>query len=68
MPADGRVYRIDVYGEGLTAAAKQLLLNVKFDDPSRSVTSSLRLPDGESSKAVSKSGGEDDPVPRHQTS
>lgn len=58
VPVDGRVYQINVYGEGLDAADKDLLSSVAFDPPSRSV-SSLGLPDGESSAAFVQEGSDD---------
>jgi Peptidase family M23 len=44
VPVGGRVYQINVYGETLGAEARKVLSSLRFDTPSRSV-SSLGLPD-----------------------
>ena len=51
VPVDGRVYQVNVYGEG--AAPER-----RVRSPSRSVAS-LRLPDGESSAAFARGGDEE---------
>jgi Peptidase family M23 len=50
-----RVYLIDVYGEELEAEAQELLSAVRFEPPSRSV-SSLGLPDANAPEALYASG------------
>ena len=56
VPVKGRVYKINVYaddptGRGLDARSKELLSGVRFEPPSRSV-SSLDLPDANSPEAL----------------
>lgn len=45
VPVDGRVYQLNAYGTELDAADVELLSNVKFKEPSRSVHA-LKLGDG----------------------
>lgn len=56
VPVNGRVYRINVYaddpaGPGLDAVGKELLADVRFEPPTRSV-GSLDLPDANSPEAL----------------
>ena len=59
VPVNGRVYKINVYaddpsGRGLDARSKELLSDVRFEPPSRSV-GSLDLPDANSPEALTPS-------------
>ena len=51
----GRVYQINVYGEGLDADARGLLSNLRVEPPSRSVDS-LGLPDAAASESYYGAG------------
>ena len=56
VPVNGRVYKINVYaddpaGRGLDARSKELLADVRFEPPTRSV-GSLDLPDANSPQAL----------------
>ncbi|MBA2512330.1 MAG: M23 family metallopeptidase [Rubrobacter sp.] len=51
VPVNGRVYLIDVYGDELGAEGKDLLSALRFEPPTRSV-SSLGLPSANSPKAL----------------
>lgn len=51
VPVNGRVYLIDVYGEELGEDGEELLRSVRFEPPSRSV-SSLGLPDANAPEAL----------------
>jgi peptidase M23-like protein len=56
VPAGGRIYKINVYaddpaGRGLDARSKELLADVRFEQPTRSV-SSLDVPDANSPEAL----------------
>ena len=51
VPVNGRVYLIDVYGEGLDEDGRELLSTLRFELPSRSV-SSLGLPSANSPEAL----------------
>ena len=56
VPVNGRVYRINVYaddpaGRGLDARSKELLADVRFEPPTRPV-SSLDVPDANSPEAL----------------
>src|SRR5215207_1890883 len=54
-PVNGRVYQIDVYGEGLGADGEELLSTLRFEPPSRSVRS-LGLPDANAPEALYEAG------------
>jgi hypothetical protein len=56
VPVNGRVYQINVCGEELGADVRELLSNLRFDSPSRSVRS-LGLPDGRRGAARTGGGG-----------
>jgi hypothetical protein len=51
VPVNGRVYQINVYGATLGSDAKELLSTLRFEPPSRSV-SSLGLPNANSPKTL----------------
>ena len=55
VPVNGRVYRINVYGEELTADGKELLSALRFYPPSRSVRS-LGLPDANAPETLYAAG------------
>jgi len=55
VPVNGRVYLIDVYGEELGDEGKELLSALRFEPPSRSV-SSLGLPGANSPEVLYASG------------
>jgi Peptidase family M23 len=55
VPVNGRVYLIDVYGEELGAEGRELLSALRFEPPTRSV-SSLGLPGANSPEALYASG------------
>jgi hypothetical protein len=55
VPVNGRVYLIDVYGGGLGAEGRELLSALRFEPPTRSV-SSLGLPGANSPEALYASG------------
>jgi murein DD-endopeptidase MepM/ murein hydrolase activator NlpD len=52
---NGRVYQIDVYAEALGADGKKLLSNLRFEPPSRPV-SSLGLPDANAPEKLYRAG------------
>ena len=61
VPVNGRVYKINVYaddpaGPGLDAGGKELLADVRFEPPTRSV-GSLDLPDANSPEALTATAG-----------
>jgi hypothetical protein len=55
VPVNGRVYRINVYGEELDADGKELLSALRFYPPSRSVRS-LGLPDANAPETLYAAG------------
>jgi hypothetical protein len=55
VPVNGRVYQINVYGGTLGADAKELLSTLRFEPPSRPVTS-LGLPDANAPETLYKVG------------
>ena len=60
VPVGGRVYKINVYADdpetpGLDDRGKELLADVRFEEPARSVTS-LDLPDANAPEALLSSG------------
>jgi hypothetical protein len=55
-PVNGRVYQINVYGRRFGSDAKELLSTLRFDPPSRSV-SSLGLPVANSADTLYGAGG-----------
>ena len=55
VPVNGRVYQINVYGKRLGSDAKQLLSTLRFEPPSRPV-SSLGLPVANSPKTLYRAG------------
>ena len=62
VPVNGRVYKINVYAkgvadEGIDAADRQLLSDVRFEQPSETV-GSLDLPDANSPEALYPTGSE----------
>jgi hypothetical protein len=56
VPVNGRVYQINVYGKTSGSDAKELLSTLRFDPPSRPV-SSLGLPVANSADALYGAGG-----------
>jgi hypothetical protein len=58
VPVSGRVYQVNVYRERLDAAGRELLSDLKFSPPSRSV-GSLGLPDGEDPGTYYRAGDEE---------
>lgn len=58
VPVSGRVYQVNVYGERLDDAGRELLSDLKFSPPSRSV-GSLGLPDGEDPATYYRAGDEE---------
>jgi murein DD-endopeptidase MepM/ murein hydrolase activator NlpD len=61
VPVNGRVYKINVYaddpaGRGLDAGSRELLADVRFEPPTRSV-GSLDLPDANSPEALAATTG-----------
>jgi hypothetical protein len=58
VPVNGRVYQVNVYGERLDAGGRNLLSSLRFDPPSRPV-SSLGLPEGEDPKTYYRAGDEE---------
>ncbi|HSL00639.1 MAG TPA: peptidoglycan DD-metalloendopeptidase family protein [Rubrobacteraceae bacterium] len=55
VPVNGRVYRINVYGEDLDAAGRELLSSLRFAPPSRPVEE-LALPAANSPEALYSEG------------
>jgi murein DD-endopeptidase MepM/ murein hydrolase activator NlpD len=55
VPLNGRVYQINVYGETLGADGKELLSTLRFEPPSRPV-SSLGLPDANAPETLYATG------------
>ena len=55
VPVNGRVYQINVYGERLGSDAKELLSTLRFEPPSKPVTS-LGLPVANSPKTLYRAG------------
>jgi hypothetical protein len=57
VPVNGRVYQINVYGTELGAEGRELLSDLRFSRPSRSV-GSLGLPEGENPRTYYRAGDE----------
>ena len=64
VPVNGRVYQINVYGEGLGDAGRALLSSLRFKPPSRPIKE-LGLPAANSPEAL-YAGGEGELVEREQ--
>lgn len=64
VPVNGRVYKINVYGETLDAAGREMLSSLRFERPSRPVED-LALPAANSPEAL-YAGGEGELVEREQ--
>jgi Peptidase family M23 len=58
VPVNGRLYQINVYGETFGSGAKKLLSTLRFEPPSRPV-SSLGLPDANSPEILHGAGDPD---------
>jgi hypothetical protein len=58
VPVGGRVYLINIYGEGLNEEGRRLLSDLRFYPPSRTVES-LDLPDAQSPNAFRVSGDQE---------
>lgn len=70
VPVNGRVYEINVYADdpeqpGLDAGSRELLSDVRFEQPSRSV-GSLGLPGANSSEALYPSGADARAIERQE--